>query len=279
MKSNKISGLLIEDDLDDIRLIKELKKINSQLKKQITERTAELTKANKELRVEISERNKAEKKLKASLAEKEVLLKEIHHRIKNNLQVINSLLSLQVRRISDEECITIFEECKNRINSISLVYEKLYESENLTNISFGDYARTLAKELFNSYSAKIPGIRLKLAAEDILLQVNKAIPCALILNELLMNSIKFGFPDGKRGEIRVEFNSNGKRNVSLGVGDNGVGLPEDFDIDAPGTLGMQIINALVRQLHGSIEIDRKKGAKFVVTFQVSNDREIKDEQN
>lgn len=225
--------------------------------------------------IDISDRKKAEEKLRASLAGKEVLLKEIHLRIKNNLQVINSLLSLQSRRISDVDSIDIFKECKNRINSISLVHEKLYESEDFANIDFGDYARVLAQQLFNSHSDKLPNVTLSMAVESIFLQVNKAIPCALILNELMMNSIKFGFPAGKKGEIKVEFYSPEKESVSLIISDNGVGLPEGFDIEVPGTLGMQIINALVRQLHGAIEIDRGKGTKFAVTFKVDMYRERK----
>lgn len=227
--------------------------------------------------IDISDRKKAEEKLKASLAEKEVLLKEIHHRVKNNLQVINSLLSLQSRRINDKESIAIFEECKNRINSISLVHEKLYESADLANINFGEYTRILTRQLFNSYSAGLPNVRLKIEADNIFLSVNKAIPCALIINELLMNSIKFGFPGGRKGEITVKFKSAGSGRILLGVTDNGVGLPADFDLNTPGTLGMQIINALVRQLHGTIEIDRKKGVKFVVKFKISKLREEKNE--
>ncbi len=223
--------------------------------------------------IDISERKKAEEKLKASLAEKEVLLKEIHHRVKNNLQVINSLLSLQSRRIKDEASIAIFSECKNRINSISLVHEKLYESADLANINFGEYSRVLVQQLFNSYSPRLPDVRLKINVENIPLQVNKAIPCALILNELMMNSIKFGFPKGQSGEICVEFKKTAAGKLMLGVSDDGVGLPENLDIETSGTLGMQIINALVRQLHGAIAIDRKNGTKFFIEFQINHDGE------
>jgi len=216
--------------------------------------------------IDISDRKKTEEKLKSSLAEKEVLLKEIHHRVKNNLQVINSLLSMQARRIDDEQSIAIFNECKNRITSISLIHEKLYESKDLANINFGEYTRTLTQQLFKSYSSMLPRVRLNVKVENIPLQVNKAIPCALIMNELLMNAMKFGFPRGQKGEITVEFKSSGREEVRLVVSDNGVGLPEDFNIETPGTLGMQIINALVRQIHGAIEIDRGSGTAFAVVF-------------
>lgn len=225
--------------------------------------------------IDISDRKKAEEKLKASLVEKEVLLKEIHLRIKNNLQVINSLLSLQSRRISDADSIDIFKECKNRINSISLVHEKLYESDDFANIDFGEYTRVLARQLFNTHADKLTNVTLNLDVESIFLQVNKAIPSALILNELLMNSIKFGFPAGKKGEIKVNLRSPAKDMVLLGISDNGVGLPEDFDIETPGTLGMQIINALVRQLHGAITVGQSKGTTFTVTFKVDSFRERK----
>lgn len=223
--------------------------------------------------IDISERKKAEEKLIASLAEKEVLLKEIHHRVKNNLQVINSLLSLQARRIKDKDSIAIFSECKNRINSISLVHEKLYESADLANINFGEYSRVLVQQLFNSHSPRLPDVNLNIKVENIPLQVNKAIPCALILNELVMNSIKFGFPKGQSGEIGVEFKKVGPGKIMLGVTDDGVGLPENVDIETPETLGMQIINALVRQLHGNIKIDRNNGTKFFVEFQINHDGE------
>jgi len=241
-----------------------------------------LEEKNSRLSREIAERKKvedalreSEEQIKASLKEKEVLLKEIHHRVKNNLQIINSLLNLQSRGIKDKESRDIFEKCKNRIDSIALVHEKLYQSEDLANVNFGEYVNTLTARLFDAYSSSLPGVELKIKVESLYLQVNKAIPCALVINELVMNSIKHGFPSGKGGEIMVGFKMVDADKVSLSVSDNGVGLPKDFEIAAPTTLGMQIINALVGQLHGTLHVDKSKGTKFIIDFTLKSDQDEK----
>ncbi len=248
------------------------------LQKSLEDRNARLSR-------EIAERKKveealrrSEEQIKASLTEKEVLLKEIHHRVKNNLQIINSLLNLQSRGIKDQESRDIFEKCKNRIDSIALVHEKLYQSEDLANVNFGEYVNTLAVRLFDAYSSRLPDVELKVNVESIYLQVNQAIPCALVINELVMNSIKHGFPTGKGGEIAIEIKLLDADKVSLSVADNGVGLPKDFKIDTPVTLGMQIINALIGQLHGTLEVDKSKGTKFIIDFPQKSDRDKKNEE-
>jgi PAS domain S-box-containing protein len=225
----------------------------------------------------VTERVRAEEKIKASLAEKEVLLKEIHHRVKNNLQVINSLLNLQSERIRDEESLYIFEKCKNRINSIALVHEKLYESEDLANINFGEYVRTLTSQMFSACPPGLSAVRLKINASDVFLKINQAIPCSLIINELVMNAMKYAFTRGQEGEIVIEFKSTNKGKITLIVADNGVGLPPDFDINKSETLGMQIINAFVKKLNGSIEINQGSGSKFTIQFQLKSDKT--DDQN
>ena len=247
-------------------LQKSLEEKNSKLSREIAERK----KVEEALR-------KSEEQIKASLKEKEVLLKEIHHRVKNNLQIINSLLNLQSRGIKDQESQDIFEKCKNRIDSIALVHEKLYQSEDLANVNFGEYVNTLTVRLFDAYSSRLPDVELKINVENLFLQVNKAIPCALVINELVMNSIKHGFPTGKGGEIAVELKMLDTDRVSLSVSDNGVGLPKNFEIAAPATLGMQIINALVGQLHGTLNVDKSKGTKFIINFTLKNDRDEKNE--
>jgi two-component sensor histidine kinase len=233
------------------------------LQKSLEDRNARLSR-------EIAERKKveealrrSEEQIKASLTEKEVLLKEIHHRVKNNLQIINSLLNLQSRGIKD---------------SIALVHEKLYQSEDLANVNFGEYVNTLAVRLFDAYSSRLPDVELKVNVESLYLQVNQAIPCALVINELVMNSIKHGFPTGKGGEIAIELKMLDADKVSLSVADNGVGLPKDFKIDTPVTLGMQIINALIGQLHGTLEVDKSKGTKFIIDFPQKSDRDKKNEE-
>ena len=216
---------------------------------------------------DISERVAAENKIKASLREKEVLLKEIHHRVKNNLQVINSLLSLQSRRIDDKQTAAVFDELKNRIYSIALVHEKLYESKDLSNIDFGAYTRILVSHIHKTFPTSLSTVKLEINASSIFLQVNKAIPCALIINELVTNALKYAFQNGQKGEIIIEIKTNEQGKLTLTVADNGVGLPEDLDIDKPKALGLQIISALVRQLHGTLQVDKQNGTAFIIEFQ------------
>ena len=217
----------------------------------------------------VTDRIKAEEQIKASLQEKEVLLKEVHHRVKNNLQLITSLLNLQTRRIDDKKSLSVFEEYRNRVNSIALVHEKLYESKDLANIDFGDYIRSLTAQILSTYSARLSGIALRVEAEDVFLKVNKAIPCALIINELVTDSIKYRFPGdrSKGGQISLEFKTN-RENATLIVSDNGVDLPDDFDINRSEVLGMQIINALIKQLRASMRVDRNEGTRFIIEFQI-----------
>ena len=253
----------------------ELKRHRDHLEELVNERTAELSKANKGLKAEIGQRKRTEEQIKAALEEKEVLIKEIHHRVKNNLQLINSLLNLQARRIPDEKNRSPFEECKNRISSIALVHEKIYESNDLAKINFGEYLHTLTTQFFTSYPGRLSHIDLKIDVQNILLPVNQAIPCALIINELLSNSIKYAFPpkQKKSGKILIQFKSGENNTATLTAADNGVGLPGGFDIDTSDTLGMHIISALVRQLHASIRVEGKKGTTFTVRFQIHREKE------
>ena len=239
-----------------------------------------LEEKNSRLSREISERKKVEEALRKSedqiktqLKEKEVLLKEIHHRVKNNLQIINSLLNLQSRNITDKESLDVFEKCKIRIDSIALVHEKLYQSEDLANIDFGEYVNTLTVRLFDAYASRLPHVDLKTDVDKLYLQVNKAIPCALAVNELVMNSIKHAFPSGRKGTISLTLKTFDNKKVSLTVADDGVGLSEDFAIDDPATLGMQIINALVGQLHGSLRVEKGKGTTFIIDFPMAGKKD------
>ncbi|MBM3284914.1 MAG: PAS domain S-box protein, partial [Candidatus Aminicenantes bacterium] len=216
---------------------------------------------------DITERKRAEEKIKASLQEKEVLLKEIHHRVKNNLQVISSLLNLQSRSISDPQFLQILRECQNRVRSMALVHEKLYQSRDLSRINFSEYIRNLAIHLFHVYEVDSSRVRLKHEIEDILLDVNTAIPCGLILNELISNSLKHAFPDGWSGEVSVELKRQEDGKLLLAVRDDGVGIPEDTDIRNARTLGMQIVSLLVQQLDGCMELRRSPGTEFRILFQ------------
>ncbi len=216
---------------------------------------------------DITERKRAEEKIKASLQEKEVLLKEIHHRVKNNLQVISSLLNLQAYNSSDPQLLKILREGQNRIRSMALVHEKLYQSKDLSRIDFAEYIRNLAVHLFHSYQVDPGRIQLKQDIEGIFLDINAAIPCGLIMNELMSNSLKYAFPGGRSGEISLELRRQDDRRLLLVVRDNGVGLPKDLDIQKTKTLGMQIVTLLAYQLDGSLEVRRETGTEFRILFQ------------
>ena len=218
----------------------------------------------------LDEMRRAEDKIKASLQEKEVLLKEIHHRVKNNLQVIYSLLRLQSAHIKDEHDLEIFKESQNRVMSMAFVHEKLYQSEDLAMIDFAEYTRKLATSLFHSYAAYPEIITLEINVEDVFLGIDNAIPCGLIINELVSNCLKHAFPRGKKGKICVALRSDRDLHAgdkfTLTVSDNGIGFPKGLDFRNADTLGLQLVTTLVKQLKGTIELDRDGGTKFKITF-------------
>jgi len=218
---------------------------------------------------EVSERMRAEEQIKASLREKEVLLKEIHHRVKNNLQVISSLLNLQSRYIEDQSVLELFQESQNRVRSMALIHEKLYRSQDLARINFAEYIRNLATHLVRSYRASSGPVSLKVDANDVSLSIDAAVPCGLIINELVSNSLKYAFKDGREGEIRIELRSDRDRQVTLIVADNGVGFPKDLDFRYTESLGMQLVNTLTNQLDGTVELHSNGGTEFKITFTLS----------
>ena len=214
---------------------------------------------------DITYRKTAEEQIKASLKEKEVLLKEVHHRVKNNMQLISSLLTLQAREVDDEKLSEKFNESQNRIRSMALVHDKLYQSENLANINFAEYIRDLAHKLFQTYTAR-GRITLKPDLEDVLISIDSAIPCGLILNELISNSLKHAFPEGQEGEVKITLSSFDENKIELVVSDNGVGIPENLDFENTKSLGLQLVNMLVKQLDGKIDLNRTGGLEFKVIF-------------
>jgi PAS domain S-box-containing protein len=216
---------------------------------------------------DITERKKAEDGLQASLREKEVLLREVHHRVKNNMQVISSLLNLQSRHVQDGRVLDMFKESQRRIRSMALIHERLYQSSDLSRIEFSQYLRNLATHLFHSYQVDSSRVRLHLDAEEVFLNINTAIPCGLIVNELVSNALKHGFPDGRTGEVGLELHRVAGDGYRLRVRDDGVGFPEGLDFRRTETLGMQIIVTLVSQIDASIELRRERGVEFEVVFQ------------
>jgi PAS domain S-box-containing protein len=216
---------------------------------------------------EIAERLQAEEGIKASLREKEVLLQEIHHRVKNNLQVISSLLNLQASQIDSPDILEVFRESQNRIRSMALIHEQLYEAHNLAWIDFGTYIRNLTTYLFHSYSVDARRITLTIETDEVRLGIDQAVPCGLILNELMSNALKHAFPVGRDGAIRVVLTGN-EDSVALMVRDTGVGFPEGLDYRTTTSLGLQLVNMLVKQLNGEIELENENGTSLQVTFSV-----------
>lgn len=212
-----------------------------------------------------AEQRDSEKRIKASLGEKEVLLKEINHRVKNNLQIISSLLNLQFRDVQDAPVLDMLKQSQGRIQAMAMIHEKLYQSEDLARIDFGEYLQSLTSDLRVSYGVSARQVELKVEAEQILLGVDIAIPCGLIVNELVSNALKHAFPTGGDGEINVAVVSR-ERQLMLKVSDNGVGFPEGFDFTLSDSLGLKLVNAWVGQLGGTIELRQNGGAEIAITF-------------
>lgn len=213
---------------------------------------------------DITEQKNVEKKLKASLKEKEVLLKEIHHRVKNNLQVISSLLNLQSSYINEKRIKQILKESQSRVKTMALIHEKLYQTETISNINFSEYLNKLVNYLYQSYYQG-NNINFRIKAENIYFDLEKAIPLGLLINEVLSNSLKYAFENQKNGEIFIIIKNKGLE-FELIVGDNGVGLPDNFDFRTAKTLGMQLIISLAEQLEGQINLERNKGTKYIINF-------------
>jgi len=212
-----------------------------------------------------TERRRASKQLADSLAEKEVLLKEIHHRVKNNLQVITSLLTLQSDSLNDDATRTMFDEAVNRVRTIGDIHELLYRSPELARVDFNLYLERLVYNLFSFYGVDRSRIRSVVDAEGMRLDIAKAIPCGLIVNELLTNALKHAFPDGRSGEISISLRSQDGR-ASLEVADNGIGLADDLAVDGSASLGLKLVSVLAKQLHGEIHVDRHGGTRFAISF-------------
>ncbi|MBW4693398.1 MAG: PAS domain S-box protein [Lyngbya sp. HA4199-MV5] len=215
---------------------------------------------------DITERKRTEAIIQASLTEKEVLLKEIHHRVKNNLGIVDGLLNMQLRRSSDSDVIAALQESQNRIASIALVHEKLYGSEDLANIDFAQYIADLTTHLFDSYNTHANQVKLTMQIEPISFDVDTAVPCGLIINELVSNALKYAFPSAQPGEIEVIFRQHPNHIVTFSVGDNGVGLPHDVNLKRTKTLGITLVKGLVKQLQGTLEISVASGTTFTISF-------------
>ena len=211
------------------------------------------------------ERKQTEEELKSSIYERDVLLKETHHRVKNNMQVIHSLLNLQTHYAENMEVVNVLKESQNRVKSMGMIHEKLYNSTDNSGINFPDYVQSLTNNLLTSYksSEKISPV---IEIEDLELNLETAILCGLIINELVSNSLKYAFPNTESGEVHISLNSVDNK-YRLVISDNGIGFPEDLDYKSAESLGLQLVNNITDQLDGEIELDRSSGTKFTIKFE------------
>ena len=207
--------------------------------------------------------------LRSSLNEKEVLLKEIHHRVKNNLQIVISLMRLESRAFSEERVRAALKDLETRIRAMALVHEHLYHSSDLAKIGFKDYLKGLCEELFRTYRADGGRIALVIDAEAVALDIERAIPCGLIINELLTNAIKYAFPGNRKGVLRVAIRNTSDNEVEIVVSDDGIGIPATLDIRNAKTLGLQLVTTLAQnQLKGRVELERAGGTRFRIIFAI-----------
>jgi two-component sensor histidine kinase len=229
----------------------DLSELNSALEQRVLERTADLT---------------------ATLKEREVLLQEVHHRVKNNLSVIASLMEMQARLLAHGEGRHALDECRGRVHAIALIHEKLYQSKNYANIAFGDYLRGLANDIFAAAGIGPSLVTLSVAVDErVVLTVDRAIPCGLILNELIANALKYAYPQGTSGALRVEFQRLDEGRLRFAVADDGVGLPPGLDIQETHTLGLRLVGLLVKQLDGELSLRSGRGTLIEVIFPVERD--------
>jgi two-component sensor histidine kinase len=216
---------------------------------------------------DITDRKQAEVQFHASLREKDILLKEVHHRVKNNMQVIIGILDLQARSSGNPELTGMLNESQSRIRSMALVHEKLYGSKDFARIDMAGYLRTLSQDLFQSHKINPGRIDLIIQTDGVHVDINKAIPCGLILNELISNALKHAFPGDRQGELQIIIREEKNTEIEIVVRDNGLSLPDNVDIHQPRTVGLHLVNGLVKnQLDGQMEVRRDNGTEFRIKF-------------
>ena len=241
--------------LERARLFSSLKSAHSNLETQVKERTADLSQSNEQL--------------KNTLREREILLKEIHHRVKNNLQVISSMFNLQQIYVGREDIRQVLREGDNRLHAMALIHESLYQSANLKDIDLADYLSSLAKDIFTSYETSARHIKLSLQLDALLMEANPAVNLGMIVNELLSNALKHGFPDRRQGLVELVLQREGAEVVLL-VRDNGIGIGEDFEKVPEKSMGMQVVNVLVKQLGGTLQLENSAGTMIEMRFPASS---------
>jgi two-component sensor histidine kinase len=219
-----------------------------------------------ELERKEKKRREAEEYLRKSLEEKDVLLREVHHRVKNNMQIISSILRMQSRNIEDPKLKDILQESQNRIHTMALIHENLYSHESLANIKFSNYIKSLAGNIARTYARQPANIKFDYQMDDAYLPIDTAIRCGLIINELISNSFKYAFNGNSNGMIGINFAELADSEYQLIVSDNGIGIPANIDITKTKSLGMKILHKLVQQIDGTLQSDFSNGTKFTITF-------------
>lgn len=249
----------------------ELKRSHDELERRVAERTADLQDLNRRLLQEIEERKRAEDLITRSLREKEVLLQEIHHRVKNNLHIISSLLALQGRNTDDENVAKALRGSRDRVRSMAIIHEQLYHSADLGRIDFGEYLRNLTTALLKSQTDEARPVSFRIDADPVWFEIETAIPCGLIVNELASNSLKHAFHETAEPTVRVELRELGGNRYRLVVADNGRGIPADWESRLSKSLGLRLVTELAQtQLRGEMEVIRDNGTEFRISFQADH---------
>jgi PAS domain S-box-containing protein len=243
------------------RLLAEIRDLSKNLEARVEERTRELAVARDRLERDIAERMRLEEEQARQYAERAVLLKEIHHRVKNNLQVISSLFYLQGERTQNATVRRLLDESRGRLQTIALIHDKLYRSEHLAFIDFGEYLQDLTATLTSAIGIQAPNVSVRVEADHVFLDIDRAMPCALIINELVSNSIRHAFPGGRSGEVRIAVRQTDV-SLDLEVADDGIGFPDDLDFRNVITLGLQLVTTLAHQLRAEVELERGGGTTF-----------------
>jgi len=215
--------------------------------------------------VDLTERKLAEQRIKDALLQKDLLLREVHHRVKNNLQVVHSLLDLQAMKVKDPEVVSALRDSQNRVRSMSLIHQTLYQSTNVAQVDFNQFLSELMVGLTEAYRSATGRVDIHMQAEDVRLPINEAIPCGLIINELVSNALKHGFADGRSGSIWIKLQQDGKH-VTVQVQNDGAAIPEEHDLRRSGSLGLQLVNLFTRQLRGKLEVQRANPVSFTIRF-------------
>ena len=265
----KIIQCIIQDITDRKATEIIIRNYGENLEREVTERTSDLVDVNKKLLKEIAIRIESEKKLSKLADRREVLVREVHHRVKNNLQIIISLLNLQSRNITDDTTCSMLRESQSRVKVMALVHEKLYQSDDISKIDLDDYLKFIGDNLVNIMDMKGKGITISRDIHDLFVEIDTAVPIGLIINELILNSHKYAFPNGRTGAISIAIQRQ-DHTLTILFKDNGVGIPEDFNWREAESLGLRLVIMLVEQLDGTIELDRSSGTAFTIVVKENN---------